>query len=220
MKKSIEIIQLPLSKLKPYAKNPRVNQDSVPFVMESIEQFGFLVPIVIDLDYTIVAGHTRYEAAKRLGITEVPCVVADHLNAEQLEAFRLADNKVGENSLWHIPLLQDVMKNITTIDMSALGFIDVSEALNNKIKGSKEDEKILEKMELMAFEHYDYLVFVFATTLDWVRACEIFDIKKMDVTYGKYKKQGIGRIVLGKRLFEYIESISDCAQIKYPYFVF
>jgi hypothetical protein len=209
MKKELQIIQVPLVDLKPYAKNPRVNQDSVPYVMESIKQFGFLVPIVIDEEKVIVAGHTRYEAAKRLGMEEVPCVIADHLNTEQLEAFRLADNKVGENSLWHIPLLQDVMKNITTIDMASLGFVDVGEAMKNMSKsvGGNSDEKTLEKMELMAFEHYDYLVFVFSNQMDWLRACQLFDIKKVDITYGKHKFHGTGRIVFGSRLFEHVKEL-------------
>jgi hypothetical protein len=206
MKNKIQTVQIPLSDLRPYVKNPRVNQDSVPYVMESIKQFGFLVPIVIDTDNTIVAGHTRYEAAKRLGIVDVPCVVADHLTEEQVEAFRLADNKVGENSLWHIPLLQDVMKNITTIDMSALGFVYFATILKNRVNKEK-DEKVLEKMELMAFEHHDYLVFVFTHQLDWLRACQLFNIKKVDVTYGKYKYYGTGRVVLGSRLFEHVKEL-------------
>jgi hypothetical protein len=208
MKSELQTTQILLSDLKPYAKNPRVNQDSVPYVMESIKQFGFLVPIVIDTDNTIVVGHTRYEAAKRLGIDKVPCVVANHLNAEQLEAFRLADNKVGENSLWHIPLLQDVMKNIVTIDMASLGFTDIGESLKKMSKGvGAKDEQVLEKMELLAFEYWDYLVFVFSDQMDWLRACQLFDIKKVDIAYGKHKHQGIGRVVLGSRLFEHTKEL-------------
>jgi hypothetical protein len=101
------------------------------------------------------------------------------------------------------------MKNITTIDMASLGFVDVGEAMKNMSKsvGGNSDEKILEKMELMAFEHYDYLVFVFSDHLDWLRACELFDIKQVDVTYGKLKKHGTGRLLLGRRLFDHIKEL-------------
>jgi hypothetical protein len=100
------------------------------------------------------------------------------------------------------------MKNITTIDMSALGFTDIGESLKKMSKGGVKDEgEVLEKMELMAFEHWDYLVFVFSNQMDWLRACQLFDIKKVDITYGKHKFHGTGRIVLGSRLFEHVKEL-------------
>lgn len=91
---------LPISEILPYAKNPRKNEKSVKFVKESIRQFGFKVPIIIDSKREIVCGHTRLLAAKSLGLSEIPCIVADDLTDEQIKAFRLADNKVGEFSDW------------------------------------------------------------------------------------------------------------------------
>jgi ParB/RepB/Spo0J family partition protein len=90
-----QIREFGLAELKPYEKNPRRNDASVEYVANSIKEFGFKVPIVIDRDGVIVAGHTRYKAAKKLGMEKVPCIVADDLSEAQIKAFRLADNKVG-----------------------------------------------------------------------------------------------------------------------------
>ena len=90
----MEIVSRSIDSIKPYEKNPRKNDDAVKYVAQSIKQFGFKVPIVIDSDGIIVAGHTRYKAAKKLKMDEVPCIVADDLTEEQVKAFRLADNKV------------------------------------------------------------------------------------------------------------------------------
>lgn len=98
---------LPISEILPYAKNPRKNEKSVKFVKESIRQFGFKVPIIIDSKREIVCGHTRLLAAKSLGLSEVPCIAADDLTDEQIKAFRLADNKVGEFSDWDLDLLSN-----------------------------------------------------------------------------------------------------------------
>ena len=98
--KKIEIVSVPISQIKEYKNNPRNNEQSVDFVANSIREFGFKVPIVIDKNNEIVCGHTRYKASKKLGLDKVPCIIADDLNEEQIKAFRLADNKVGEVSTW------------------------------------------------------------------------------------------------------------------------
>lgn len=89
----MDIVQKGLGELSPYENNPRVNDEAVDAVAASIKEFGFKVPIVIDAQGVIVAGHTRYRAAKKLGLEAVPCIVADDLSEEQIRAFRLADNK-------------------------------------------------------------------------------------------------------------------------------
>ena len=101
----MNIQNIALADLHPYAKNPRKNDEAVSAVAASIRQFGFLVPLVIDRNHEIVAGHTRYRAAKQLGMKEVPCVIADELTEDQIKAFRLADNKVGELASWDMDLL-------------------------------------------------------------------------------------------------------------------
>jgi len=89
----MQIVNKNINELKEYINNPRNNDNAVDYVANSIKEFGFKVPIVIDKNNVIVAGHTRYKASKKLGITEVPCIVADDLTDEQIKAFRLVDNK-------------------------------------------------------------------------------------------------------------------------------
>lgn len=120
----IQIIYKRLEELTPYENNPRKNEASVGAVMQSIQTFGFLVPMVIDKNNTIVCGHTRYKAAVKLGLAKVPCIVADDLTQEQINAFRLADNKVGESSKWDWKGLEDELRKLlpSDIDMSLFGF--------------------------------------------------------------------------------------------------
>lgn len=120
----MQVINKKLYEIKPYEKNPRKNDDSVDYVANSIKEFGFKQPIVIDKDGVIVAGHTRYKAAKKLGLKEVPCIVADDLTDEQIKAYRIADNKVGELSEWDFGLLGIELDSIEDIDMSDFGFVD------------------------------------------------------------------------------------------------
>lgn len=122
----MNVQEIKLKDIKPYEKNPRKNDQSVDKVANSIKEFGFKVPIVIDKNNVIVCGHTRYKAAKKLGLSVVPCVVADDLTEEQIKAYRLADNKVGEDSEWDIDLLGEELDGIFDIDMSDFGF-DLSE---------------------------------------------------------------------------------------------
>lgn len=113
---------LEISSIFPYEKNPRNNEKAVDKVAESIKQFGFKVPIVIDKNNIIVAGHTRYLAAQKLDFVRVPCIVADDLTGEQIKAFRLADNKVAEFSEWNFDLLQDELEELSNLDLSGFGF--------------------------------------------------------------------------------------------------
>lgn len=107
--------------LKPYENNPRNNDEAVQYVANSIKEFGFKVPIVIDKDNVIIAGHTRLKSAELLGLKEVPCIRADDLTDEQVKAFRLADNKVAEKAGWDYLKLDSELANIT-FDMTEFGF--------------------------------------------------------------------------------------------------
>lgn len=122
----MQIIEKNINDLKPYEKNPRKNDNAVEQVANSIKEFGFNVPIVLDKNNVIVCGHTRYKASKMLGLETVPCVVADDLTDEQIKAYRLADNKVSELAEWDIDLLGEELGDIFDIDMSDFGF-DLSE---------------------------------------------------------------------------------------------
>ena len=118
----IQIQMLSIADITPYENNPRRNDDAVNYVAESIKQFGFKQPIVIDRNNVIVAGHTRYKAAKKLRKRLVPCVIADDLTDEQVKAYRLADNKVAELAEWDFDILDSELESILDIDMSDFGF--------------------------------------------------------------------------------------------------
>lgn len=122
----MQVIMKHINEITPYEKNPRKNDEAVKYVAKSIKEFGFKVPIIIDAHNIIVAGHTRYKAAKSLKISELPCIVADDLTDEQIKAFRLADNKVAEKAEWDFDLLGEELDEIFDIDMSDFGF-DFSE---------------------------------------------------------------------------------------------
>lgn len=120
----VNIEYRPTGSLIMYANNPRRNDDAVDAVAASIKEFGFKVPIVIDSEGVIVAGHTRLKAAKKLRMEEVPCIVASDLTPAQIKAFRLADNRVSELSEWDEEMLQLEMDDLEMdeIDMTEFGF--------------------------------------------------------------------------------------------------
>lgn len=126
----MQIEDISTKELIPYSNNPRNNESAVDAVAASIEEFGFKVPIIIDKDNVIVAGHTRLKAAQKIGLEKVPCIKADDLTPEQLKAFRLADNKVGELATWDFAKLEEELTELDSLDldfdMSEFGF-DVSE---------------------------------------------------------------------------------------------
>ena len=122
----MNIRQMPLKDIHPYERNPRKNDGAVDAVAESIKQFGFLVPLVITSAGEIVTGHTRYKAAQKLGLKIVPCVIADELTEDQIKAFRLVDNKVGEIATWDVDLLPLELIDISQ-DLTVFGFEAVSE---------------------------------------------------------------------------------------------
>lgn len=132
----LKMVYRSIESILPYEKNPRINDEAVSAVKESIQEFGFKIPVVLSADDVIVAGHTRIKAAKELGMTEVPCIIADDLSEEQIRAFRLADNKSAEIATWDDALLQEELENIFNINMELFGFLD--EALPDPVE---EDNK-------------------------------------------------------------------------------
>lgn len=122
----MNIVYMDINELKEYENNPRDNEAAVPYVKNSIKEFGFKVPIVVDTDNVIIAGHTRLAAAKELGLKEVPCIVANDLTEEQVKAFRLVDNKTHEASKWDIEKLAEEIDSIMGIEMEDFGFADIT----------------------------------------------------------------------------------------------
>ena len=149
----MQIYDKRLDEIKPYENNPRHNDEAVDAVAASIREFGFKVPIVVDSEGVIVAGHTRYKAAKKLGLKTVPCLVADDLTQEQVKAFRLADNKVGEIATWDLDTLKVELDNIGEIDLSGMGF---------DLNDDKPAEDIIEQTEkeINGYQFVHYMVTV------------------------------------------------------------
>ncbi len=131
MKSGKGIVEVPVDMIRPYEKNPRDNRASVDRVAESIRAFGFLQPIVCDSAGTILAGHTRYQAALKLGLKTVPVLYAEDLSPAQARAYRLADNKAGEDSKWLTDLLCEELEAIELeapeIDPGLFGFEPAAE---------------------------------------------------------------------------------------------
>ena len=121
----IDIKMIRVDSIIPYKNNPRTNDHVVDIVAKSIREFGFKVPMVIDIDNVIVTGHTRLKAAIKLNIKEVPCIIASDLTQDQIKAFRLADNKSAELALWDLDKLEIELSEID-LDMEQFNF-DMSE---------------------------------------------------------------------------------------------
>lgn len=112
----MEIKMIPVSEIVPYDRNPRDNDGGVDAVAESIEQYGFKVPVILDRNNVIIAGHTRFKAAQKLGMDKLPCVIANDLNDDQARAFRIADNKTNDLSLWDNKLLLQELEALQGTD--------------------------------------------------------------------------------------------------------
>lgn len=131
----MQVKTVSIDQIKPYENNPRNNDDAVDAVANSIKEFGWQQPIVVDNGGVIIAGHTRYKAAKQLKLKEVPIVVADNLTEEQVNAYRLADNKSGELATWDDDELQEELDKILDIDMTDFGF---------ELETELEDEEVID----------------------------------------------------------------------------
>lgn len=143
----MKVKDISIDLIKEYEHNPRNNDKAVDKVAESIREFGFKVPIIIDANNIIVTGHTRVKAARKLGLKKVPCVIADDLTPEQIKAFRLADNKVSEYATWdENKLYTELMElKVVDFDIETFGFetkeIDISNINKDEILDKFENEK-------------------------------------------------------------------------------
>lgn len=151
----LEIKYVNIDDIKPYENNPRFNDNAVEYVKNSIKEFGFKVPMILDKDNTIVCGHTRYKSALELGLKEIPVIYADDLTEEQIKAFRIADNKVSEFADWDIELLAEELENID-IDMTEFGVedVDIEEFDEEELDSNRERNKV--SVQLMIEKYSDY----------------------------------------------------------------
>ena len=194
----LKIEYVDIDSIKPYEKNPRKNDEAVEYVANSIKEFGFKVPIIVDENNIIVTGHTRYKASKQLKLDKVPIIKADDLSEEQIKAFRLADNKVSEKSKWDNRLLDRELFELEDleIDMSDFGF-ELDLGTEEEVEGDIEFSEVLG-------EEHNYIVLYFDNEVDWLQAESLFDIKKAKGSLtkkngvnSKISNIGIGRVING-----------------------
>ena len=140
----MQIIDKKLTDLKPYANNPRHNSKAVNAVKDSIIKFGFKVPLVIDKNNVIVCGHTRFYASKEIGLETVPCIVADDLTEEQINAFRLVDNRVSEFADWNFDKLAEELSDLQDFDFEPFAFDDLMAGLELDYNLNQNDKEAVE----------------------------------------------------------------------------
>ena len=176
--KDLRVKYVPIGDVRPYEDNPRRNDGAVQAVANSLREFGWKQPIVVDADGTIVVGHTRYKAAQALGMDEVPVVVASDLTPEQCAAYRLADNRVGELAEWDSELLAQELDGLADLDMSAFGF---TERDMERVAGGGVDFSNLDAMSGEGDDEYDEFVEKFKpkkTTDDCYTPPEVYEVIK------------------------------------------
>ena len=136
----MEVENIPISEIIPYNKNPRKNDKAVDIVAKSIKEFGFKVPIILDKNNVIIAGHTRLKAAEKLGLKEVPVLWADDLTPEQVKAFRIMDNKSSEYAEWDRELLKGELKELLesnfNLELTGLRESEINEIIGEQIENN------------------------------------------------------------------------------------
>lgn len=132
----MNIVDKRIDEIRPYENNPRFNDEAVEYVAESIKAYGWKQPIVVDKDNVIIAGHTRWKAAKKLGMKTVPVLIADDLDEDQVRAYRLADNKVSDFSAWDNKLL---LEELSEIPEDLFTGFDFSETFDKLLDESDND---------------------------------------------------------------------------------
>lgn len=198
----MQVYEIAIKDIQEYKNNPRFNDKAVAAVQSSIASFGFKNPIVIDKDNVIIAGHTRVKAAERLGMDTVPCIIADDLSPEQVQAFRLADNKTASIAEWDFNKLEQELEELTDIDMSQFGFDEITATVEDEEQEKPTAEVTFTKS---VDEFHNYVVLMFDNEIDWLQACTMFNIchvkelstRKDGVIHKSQEKYGIGRIIDG-----------------------
>lgn len=143
---SKKIIMMPLDSIIPYDNNPRFNEGAVEVVANSIKEFGFKNPIIVDKNNVIIAGHTRLKAAYELGLEEAPVIIAEDLTEDQVKAFRLVDNKTSEFAKWDFAKLEEELAGInldlTAFDLAPFEDVNIDDFFQEKEQKEKEPKKI------------------------------------------------------------------------------
>ena len=190
----MNIKDININDLKEYENNPRHNEAAVDKVVESIKEFGFKVPIIIDQNNVIITGHTRIKAAKKLGLKKVPCIIADDLSPEQIKAFRLADNKVSEYATWdEDKLYTELMElKIVNFDIESFGF-DIKDIKQDEFDITPDDfgtdfelpSNDKEPIQTITFTFHDNQVEIVLSVIDYV-----LENNLISETFGNENKKG------------------------------
>ena len=203
----------PIERVKPYENNPRKNDDAVEKVANSIREFGWQQSIVVDEKGVIICGHTRYRAAQMLGLSEVPVTVAEGLTENQVQAYRLADNKTGELADWDFDKLNAELEAIDWLDcdMTQFGFY-----LDNEDEADQGQEGAVPFATVLGAEN-NYIVLKFDPDIDWIQAQQVFGLReekrlstrKDGVLTEKMTVKAIGRVIDGKKVMDMITGAYD-----------
>lgn len=196
MSEKLNITYRPIKELKPYKKNAKKhNKEQVEQIANSIKEFGFTQPVIIDKHDCVVAGHGRILGAKKAGLKQVPTVCLDELTEEQIKAYRLVDNKLNESE-WDTELLKQSLDEIIEMDMEAFGFeLEVMEDAMMEVEPEVPFTEVLN-------EENNYIVLKFNNKIDWLNALGVFGIEKVQAYSTKKNgnkksfgtRAGVGRV--------------------------
>lgn len=200
MSNSLTVTMLPLRDIHPDPANPRNNTSAIEMVAASIRNFGFKVPIIVDAEHNIVAGHSRYLAAEMLKLEEVPCVIADDLSPEELKGLSIAENRASDFSFFDLGKLAEMAVDlpeqyVAEFDLQSL-LIDPEDSEPFVAPEATPEKRT--GLDLAPFEKYQYVTIICRNTYDYTNLLERLGLEDMQARYvGKYLKRGmsIGRII-------------------------
>lgn len=194
----LNIVYKPIKELKPYKKNAKKHsKEQVEQIANSIKEFGFTQPVIIDKNNSVVAGHGRILGAKKAGLKQVPTVCLEDLTEEQIKAYRLADNKLNESEWDKKTLKQELDELYNVMDMSDFGFGVLIEDIDLPQEGER---TIAQELG----EANNYVVLEFDTEQEWEDAQYYLELEEVETPdkNSKIRRKGIGRVIKGKEVID------------------
>lgn len=202
----LNIVYRQIKDLKPYKKNAKKhNKEQVEQIANSIKEFGFTQPVIVDKNNSVVAGHGRILGAKKAGLKSVPTVCLEDLTEEQIKAYRLVDNKLNESE-WDSDLLKQSLEEIAEMDMEVFGF-----TIDSLADETVEVEPEVPFTEILNEEN-NYIVLKFENKIDWINAMGVLGVERVKAyptkkngnkkTFGE--RAGVGRVIDGIKVLERI----------------
>lgn len=203
----MNVIYKNIKELKPYKKNAKKHpKEQVEQIANSIKEFGFTQPVIIDKNNCVVAGHGRILGARKAGLKKVPTVCLEELTEEQIKAYRLVDNKLNESE-WDSDLLKQSLEEIAEMNMDVFGF--TIDKLEDEVVDVEPEVPFTEILN----EENNYIVLKFNNKIDWLNALGVFGLKQVKAyptkkdgnkkTFGM--RAGVGRVIDGVKVLERIE---------------